>query len=117
MTYIKPMTCNEFAQYVLTLNKEESVAFACDPGVDWPNETPNINSVSWWHFVKVMEIPECDSELILMDFFGGGAPFAFPTSYYYDDNNVLEHVEKYFMEYCEGINSMDDYVFVEMEEE
>ena len=117
MKYIQPMTCNEFARHILTLNTGESVSFACKSYIDWKNATLTFDNVEWWYFAKVMEEKECDSKFIFMDFFGGGSPFAFPTNYYYDDNYVVEYVKKYLMEYCEGINNMNDYVFVEMEEE
>ena len=116
MAYIQPMKCKEFAEYVLAMETGDFVAFACEPGVDWPHETPNVDSVGWWFFIEVMDIPQCDSEVIFMDFFGGGSPFVCPTKHYCKEHEIVEYVTKYLMEYCEGINSMDDYVFVEMEE-
>ena len=121
MKYIKPMDCDEFSEYLLTLKTGDVVNFGCYPGTDWPNEMPDRYSVSGWYFVKVMEIPEYESRFILIDYLGGTEAFAIPLnscSDYCDEDDkwiVPKKVEEFF-ENCDNSGSVTDYVFVEMEE-
>lgn len=122
MKYIKPMTCNEFAQHLLTLKNGDTVEFGTDPGCIYPGETPDINDVTGWYFARVMEIPEYQSRFILLDYAGGEEAFAIPLNCYKnecdeDDKRIVpKYVEKYFKNHRE-LTGTDDYVFVEMEDE
>lgn len=123
MKYIQPMNCDEFARYLLTLKTGDRIEFACDPGVDWPNETPDVEDVECWYFAKVMEIPEYQSRFILLDYCGGEEAYAIPLNCYRaycdgDDATIVPvYVKRYFRDACNSISGVDDYVFVEMEEE
>ena len=122
MKYIKPMNCDEFAQYLLTLKTGDTVEFGCDPGVDFPNEMPDVHSVTAWYFAKVIIIPEYESRFILIDYCGGESAFAIPLNCYKnccdgdDEYIVPEYVKEYFMRHCADLNGIDDFVFVEMED-
>jgi len=123
MKYIQPMTCDDFAQHLLTLKNGDTVEFGCDPGVDWPDEIPDTHSVEAWYFARVIEIPEYTSRFILIDYAGGESAFAIPLNCYKngsdgdDEYIVPQYVKEYFKGHCPDINGIDDYVFVEMEEE
>ena len=123
MKYIRPMNHEEFAQHLLTLKDGSTIEFACDPGVAWPDEIPDVRDVECWYFARVMAIPEYESRFILIDYCGGEEAFAIPLNCYQnhcdkdDETIVSEYVKKYFMEYCRNLNSINDYVFVEMEKE
>lgn len=118
MKYIQPMNCNEFAKFLLTLKTGDTIEFACEPGVDYPNEMPELEDVERWYFAKVMEIKEYDSRFILIDYAGGEEAFAIPLNNYKnccdedDEQIVPDFVKKYFKYNW----SIDDVVFVEMEE-
>lgn len=123
MKYIKPMNCSEFAQYLLTLKNGDTVEFACDPGVNWPDEVPDVTDVECWYFARVMVIPEYESRFILIDYCGGEEAFAIPLNCYSDRCDMDDHqivpdfVEEYFKGHCRNLDSINDFVFVEMEDE
>lgn len=123
MKYIKPMTCDEFAQYLLTLRTGDTVEFACDPGVDFPSEMPDVHSVEAWYFARVINIQEYESRFILIDYAGGEAAFAIPLNGYKDycdgdDERIVPgYVKEYFKSRCPDLNGIDDYVFVEMKDD
>lgn len=122
MKYIQPMTCKEFAQHLLTLKNGDTVEFACDPGVNWPDEVPDVDDVECWYFARVIVIPEYESRFILIDYCGGEEAFAIPLNCYrsycdQDDMTIVpRYVEEYFNCRCGHLDSDNDYVFVEMEE-
>ena len=123
MKYIQPMNHEEFAQHLLTLKDGDTIEFACDPGVAWPNEIPDVTDVECWYFARVMVIPEYESRFILIDYCGGEEAFAIPLNCYQhhcdEDDKIIvpEYVKKYFRGHCRNLTSIYDYVFVEMEEE
>lgn len=123
MKYIQPMNCEEFAQYLLTLKNGDAIEFGCDPGVDWPNEIPDVHSVEAWYFARVIVIPEYTSRFILIDYAGGESAYAIPLNCYKngsdgdDEYIVPQYVKRFFEGHCPDLNGIDDYVFVEMEEE
>lgn len=123
MKYIKPMNCDEFAQHLLTLTEGDTVEFACDPGAEWPDKVPDVRDVECWYFAKVIVIPEYESRFILIDYCGGEEAFAIPLNCYQnhcdeDDKTIVpQYVREYFSGHCRNLDSIDDYVFVEMEEE
>lgn len=119
MKYIQPMNCEEFAQHLLTLYNGDTVEFGTDPGVEWPDETPDIDDVTVWYFVRVINIPEYESRFILIDYCGGECAFAIPLNNYKngcdeDDKRVVMDKVKEFFKNCDDV---DDYVFVEMEDD
>ena len=122
MKYIKPMNWEEFAQHLLTLTNGDTIEFACDPGVAWPDEVPDVRDVECWYFARVMVIPEYESRFILIDYCGGEEAFAIPLNCYSnrcdeDDKWIVsQFVKSYFSGHCRNLNGIDDYVFVEMEE-
>lgn len=122
MKYIKPMNCDEFAQCLLTLKNGDTVEFACDPGVEWPDEIPDVHSVEAWYFARVISIPEYASRFILIDYAGGESAYAIPLNCYKNESDgddeyiVPQYVKRYFKEYCPDLNGVDSYVFVEMED-
>lgn len=115
------MTCEEFAQHLLTLKNGDTVEFGIDPGVDWPDETPDLHDVTTWYFARVMTIPEYCSRFILLDYAGGEEAFAIPLNCYKDECDeddkylVPLRVKEYFENHRE-LTGIGDYVFVEMEE-
>ena len=123
MKYIQPMNCEEFAQHLLTLKNGDTVEFGCDPGVAWPDEIPSEKDVSCWYFATVITIPEYMSRFILIDYCGGEEAFAIPLNCYQnhcdeDDRTIVpRYVREYFSGHCRSLDSVDDFVFVEMEEE
>lgn len=122
MKYIQPMNWQEFASHLLTLKNGDTVEFACDPGVDWPDETPDVHDVECWYFARVMVIPEYESRFILIDYCGGEEAFAIPLNCYSDhcdedDRQLVPgFVKSYFGGHCRGLCGVDDFVFVEMED-
>ena len=122
MKYIQPMNCEEFAQYLLTLNEGDTVEFACDVGPMWPDEVPTVRDVECWYFAKVMCIPGYSSRFILIDYCGGEEAFAIPLNCYQnhcdeDDKTIVpRYVKEYFGGHCRSLDSVYDFVFVEMEE-
>ena len=122
MKYIKPMNCNEFADYLLTLKTGDLVEFGIDPGCAWPDEVPELNDVTCWYFAKVMEIKEYGSRFILIDYAGGEEAFAIPLNCYTnycdeDDRHIVPSYVKHYFENHRELTGVDDFVFVEMEEE
>jgi hypothetical protein len=123
MKYIKPMNCEEFAQYLLTLKNGDTVEFGCDPGVSWPDEVPDIDSVEAWYFARVIHIPEYTSRFILIDYAGGESAYAIPLNCYKNECDgddayiVPQYVKEYFKRCCPDLAGEESYVFVEMEEE
>ena len=123
MKYIRPMNWQEFAAHLLTLKNGDTVEFACDPGVAWPDEVPDVENMECWYFARVMTIPEYESRFILIDYCGGEEEFAIPLNCYSnycdaDDYRIVhDFVKTYFNDHCGGLGSIDDFVFVEMEEE
>ena len=123
MKYIKPMTCDEFAQYLLTLKTGDTIEFACDYGADSPEEVTDVRDVECWYFAKVMCIPGYESRFILLDYCGGEEAFAIPLNCYQnhcDEDDrwlVPKFVRQYFSSHCRNLGSVDDYVFVEMDDE
>ena len=121
MKYIKPMNCKEFTEYLLTLKTGDTIEFGIDPGRDWPDETPDVMDVTAWYFATVMEIKGYGSRFILIDYAGGEEAFAIPLNGYCDycdedDKQIVpEFVKQYFKNHRE-LNGVDDFVFVEMEE-
>lgn len=123
MKYIKPMTCKEFADYLLTLKTGDTIDFGCSVECDWPHETPTQYDVADWYFARVMEISAYNSRFILIDYAGGEEAYAIPLNNYKDccdedDRSILPNfIEKYFRSYNRFLTGVDDVVFVEMEEE
>ena len=123
MKYIKPMNCDEFAQYLLTLKNGDTIEFGCDPGVNWPEKDPDVHSVKAWYFARVISIPEYFSRFILIDYAGGESAYAIPLNGYKNESDgddeyiVPQYVKRYFKECCTDLCGVNDYVFVEMEEE
>ena len=121
MKYIQPMNCQEFAEYLLTLKTGDEIYFGCDPGIEWPDETPQVNEVTGWYFAKVFHIPGQESRFILLDYCGGEEAFAIPLNNYQEESDmddrhiVPEYVKRYFNNH-NYITNENDYVFVEMEE-
>lgn len=122
MKYIKPMTCGEFAEHLLTLKSGKTIEFGVDPGCNWPDEVPDVKDVTSWYFARIMHIPEYNSRFILIDYCGGEEAFAIPLNCYSDDFDMDDHgivylyVRRYFANHG-TLTGIDDYVFVEMEEE
>ena len=121
MKYIKPMNCNEFTEYLLTLKTGDTIEFGIDPGYAWPDEVPEVENVSCWYFAKVMEIKEYNSRFILLDYAGGEEAFAIPLNNYKnycdeDDRHIVPGFVKQYFENHRELNGIDDFVFVEMEE-
>lgn len=122
MKYIKPMNCNEFAEYLLTLKTNDIIHFGVDPGCAWPDEIPEPESVTGWYFAKVMEIKGYNSRFILIDYAGGEEAFAIPLNGYKnccdeDDRYIVPGFVKLYFENHRELTGVNDYVFVEMEEE
>lgn len=118
MKYIQPMNCEEFVQHLLTLYNGDTVEFGTDPGVAWPDEIPDIDDVTTWYFARMIYIPEYTSRFILIDYCGGGCAFAIPLNCYNWINEdgkwiVRNKVKEFFKDYAE----VNDYVFVEMEDD
>ena len=122
MKYIKPMSCDAFAEYLLTLKTGDTIEFGIDPGASWPDLAPESQDVSAWYFARVMEIKEYNSRFILLDYAGGEEAFAIPLNNYQnccdeDDRHIVpSYVKRYFSNHRE-LNGVNDFVFVEMEEE
>ena len=124
MSYIKPMNCKAFTDYLLTLKTVDKISFACSADCDWPNEIPESDyDVSDWYFAKVMSIPEYMSRFILIDYAGGEEAFAIPLNNYRDycdddDKTIVPvYVKRYFESHNRFLNGADAVVFVEMEDE
>ena len=123
MKYIEPMTCKEFADYLLTLKDGDEINFGCDPGCEWPDEVPEPNDVTAWYFARVMHIEGYSSRFILLDYCGGEEAFAIPLNNYknerdMDDESIVHrYVRDYFAGYNCYLTGINDIVFVEMEEE
>lgn len=122
MKYIKPMNCDEFAQYLLTLKTGDTIEFGTNPGVEWPDEVQDVNNVGAWYFARVMEIPEYGSRFILLDYAGGEEAFAIPLNgdHNYcdeDDKWIVPGYVKHYFENHRELGGADCHVFVEMEEE
>ena len=123
MKYIEPMTCKEFADYLLTLKDGDVIYFGCDPGCVWPDEVPEVNNVTAWYFAKVMKLDGYGSRFILIDYCGGEEAFAIPLNNYQngcdmdDESIVPKYVRRYFDGYNSYLTGINDIVFVEMEEE
>ena len=122
MKYIKPMNAKEFAEHLLTLKTGDTVEFGVDPGCEWPDETPNVEDLAGWYFAKVMEIKEYGSRFILLDYAGGEEAFAIPLNGYKaccddDDRHIVPEYVKHYFENHRELTGVNDYVFVEMEEE
>ena len=121
MKYIKPMTCDEFTQHLLSLKTGDLVEFGLDCEADWPNVVPTPNEVETWYFAKVMELPEYNSRFILIDYAGGEEAFAIPLNGYCDhcdeDDKMIvpKYVQAFFANKCATIYTTHDFVFVEME--
>lgn len=122
MSYIKPMNCMEFANHLLRMEDGDTVEFGCDPGVNWPEESPSVEDVTYWYFARIVRIPEYCSSFILIDYCGGEEAFAIPLNNYKDSRDaddiktVPEYVKRFFCGSCRSLGSITDYVFVEMEE-
>lgn len=119
MKCIQPMNYEEFARHLLTLKNGDTVEFGTDPGAKWPDETPDIYDVTGWYFARVINIPEYESRFILIDYCGGECAFAIPLNSYEnkcdkDDEWIVMYKVK---EFFESYGDIDNYVFVEMEEE
>ena len=124
MSYIKPMNCKAFTDYLLTLKTGDEISFACNAECDWPNEIPEDQyDVCDWYFARVMSIPEYMSRFILIDYAGGEEAFAIPLNNYKDccddDDKAIvpEFVKRYFESHNRFLNSVDNIVFVEVEGE
>ena len=123
MKYIEPMTCKEFADYLLTLKDGEEIYFGCDPGCSWPDEVPEVNDVTAWYFAKVIYLEGYSSRFILIDYCGGEEAFAIPLNNYQnerdmdDESIVHQYVRNYFSGHNSYLTGVCDIVFVEMEEE
>ena len=124
MKYIKPMTCKEFSDYLLTLKTGDTIEFGCSADCDWPNETPTSSyDVSEWYFARVMQIEEYGSRFILIDYAGGEEAYAIPLNCYKDccdedDKHIVPtFVETYFRSHNRFLSGVDDVVFVEMVED
>ena len=123
MKYIEPMTYKEFADYLLTLKDEDEIYFGCDPGCAWPDEVPEVDDVTAWYFAKVMNLEGYSSRFILIDYCGGEEAFAIPLNNYQngcdadDESIVPRYVQDYFTNHNRYLTSINDIVFVEMEEE
>ena len=122
MKYIKRMNCKEFTEYLLTLKTGDTIEFGIDPGCSWPDEAPDITDVSAWYFARVMEIKEYGSRFILIDYAGGEEAFAIPLNGYKnccdeDDKYIVPYFVKSYFENHRELTGIDDFVFVEMEEE
>lgn len=119
MKYIQSMNYDEFAEFLLTMKDGDIVEFGTDPGVNWPDEEPDVNDVTAWYFAKVTCIPEYESRFILIDYCGGESAFAIPLSVCRDgcdeDDRWLVPIK--VKEFFENCNDVDEYVFVEMNEE
>lgn len=121
MKYIRPMNCEEFTEYILTLKTGDIIEFGVDPGCDWPDEIPNTFDVTGWYFAKVMEIAGYNSRFILIDYAGGEEAFAIPLNGYKnccdsDDEHIVPGYVKWYFENHRELNDINDYVFVEMED-
>lgn len=123
MKYIKPMTCKEFADYLLSLKDDDEICFGCDPGCAWPDEVPEVNDVTAWYFARVMYIEGYSSRFILLDYCGGEEAFAIPLNCYKNERDmddeaiVHQYVRNYFNGHNSYLNGINDIVFVEMEED
>lgn len=86
------LSAEEFARWVLdNLNLGDSVMFGLDRLDEYEAE-------NWW-FVKLINIPEGDSLVALIDYCGGGLPMAFPLNnpmYQEDEEFFIEAVAHYF---------------------
>lgn len=122
MKYIKPMNCNEFAEYLLTLKTGDTIEFGVDPGCEWPDEIPEPENVSCWYFARVMEITKYNSRFILLDYAGGEEAFAIPLNGYKnccdeDDMRIVPSYVRHYFENHRELTGVDDFVFVEMEDD
>ena len=120
MKYIKPMTCDELAQHLLSMSDSDVIEFGCDPGVCWPNEHPAVQDVECWYFAKKISIPEFGSRFILIDYCGGEEAFAIPLNcnsdrYDEDDRRIVPEYVHDFFNQCPNLTSDKYHVFVEME--
>lgn len=115
MKIIKPMSCEEFCQYLLTLKTGDCVDFGREIITDAEEITPD--DVEYWYFAKVMEIPEYCSRFILMDYAGGEEAYAVPLNGYRNDCDEDDKyiVPIYVKEYFNRIKNIHDVVYVEME--
>ena len=121
MTHIEPMTCEEFAKFLLTLRTGDEITFGCDTRVDYPNEIPEPNDVECWYFARVMEINEYCSRFILLDYAGGEEAFAIPLNSDYDwcdgdDETIVPSYVKMYFNNHRMIAGETDVVFVEVED-
>ena len=116
MKTIKPMNCEEFAQYLLTLKTGDCIDFGCYTTSD--KEEITDNDVECWYFAKVMEIPEYGSRFILLDYAGGEEAYAIPLNNYKNccDEDDKYIVPKYVEEYFRRNGNIHEIVYVEMEE-
>ena len=123
MKYIEPMTCNEFADYLLSLKDGDEICFGCDSGGVYPDEVPEVKDVTAWYFARVVYIEGYSSRFILLDYCGGEEAFAIPLNNYknerdMDDEEVVHrYVRNYFNGYNCYLTGINDIVFVEMEED
>lgn len=120
MKYIKTMTCDEFAQHLLTMSDGDIVEFGCDPGVGWHDEYLEPQDVKCWYFAKKMSVPGYNSRFILIDYCGGEEAFAIPLScngdrYDEDDRRIVPQYVHDFFNRCNNLTSDKDCVYVELE--
>lgn len=103
------LSAEEFAKWILdNLNLGDSVTF----GLDRLDE----NEVENWWFVKVVNIPEGDSNIVIIDYCGGGLPMAFPLNhpmYQEDEEFFVEAVAHYFRKDNESYND-DEKITVDL---
>lgn len=123
MSYVKPMTCEQFAQHLLTLKDGDEIHFACFLDANCEEaERCDANDVEFWYFAKVMFLPEYDSRFILIDSCRGEEAYAIPLNNCVDrrDENDMRIVPRYveaFFRKCISIGDVNSAVYVEMEEE
>lgn len=123
MSKIAPMKCNEFADFLLTLEPGEIVNFAT--GI-WNNDVPfdklEPDDLEYFYFVTIMEVPEYQSRFILIDYAGGEQAFAIPLNWWYrsepleEDKAITRLYMKRFFTESNHLSGPDDTVYVEMEE-
>ena len=123
MTYVKPMNCEQFSEYLLTLKDGDIIFFALFLDADdKEHEYYDANDAECWYFAKVMFLPEHDSRFILIDYCGGEEAFAIPLNNYAnrrdEDDRIIvpKYVKDFFERYLshDGENSI---VYVEFKED
>lgn len=123
MRLAKTMNAEQFAELLFNMKVNETVDFGLERSwyfddnhkidEEHPLETWDVSN---WYFAKRMDVPMYDSELILVDYVGGGQAYAMPLGEDWGELDMVSDVERMF-EHLESMNGFEvNEVYVDMGE-